>query len=248
MYGKLKNTLTLLGLFGVPVLIILVGCLAFSYSDVFGPIKPDQMSRATLIRIMHWRDFRDFSPELLRQITDRADSEFGRKGPHRPVFAFGWIEKKLYAHFLVNNTKPPAQLKINLRLMTRTRYVQWMNDYQFATALQQKAQLDEVVDEMKYWERVYMDFYCAAGVPVPNFEELIRQFDEMIEQFKIGAVEEEIVRIDDFKRTIRRTIIAHHIKGAVENLSNNVSSTVSIVVGSFLTPPKKKEKNEKSEE
>jgi len=97
---------------------------------------------------------------------------------------------------------------------------------------------------MKYWESVFMDFLCAAELPIPSINELIREFDNMIESFKAGAAPEEIARIDDFKQRMNAAFVAREVQGAAEHLSDNFSSAVSNILGTFL--PKKKE-NEKKE-
>lgn len=228
--------------FGAPILLLFVGILVFSLNPVFGPVDPASVDRPTLIRIMQLRDFRTFSPDAMAAWTDRADAEFGRRGAQRPIFDFSDAEKKIYAFFRENPSNRKSFFETNLMLMARTRYFQWMSAYPALSPDEQGALMREVVDDMKYWETVYMDFLRAADLPIPSIAELIREFEEMIEGFKVGATPEEIVRIDTFKRQINAAIVVREAQGAVDRLSSSVSNMFQ-----SLFPPRKTEKKRRKE-
>lgn len=226
--------------FSAPVIVLIIGVTALLFSDVFGPLKPEKLDRATLIRVMHYRDFRDFSPEMLRQMTDRADAEFGRLATQKPIFSFSGIEKRIYAYFRQSERKPPNRFETNLLLMARCRYFQWMNDYEAFSERDRSVLMNGIVEDMRYWNTIYMDFLHAVELPIPSLEELIREFDKMVESFKTGASAEEIARIDSFKRRMHGALVAGEIGGAVKNLSENLSSKISGALGGFLSKPKKR--------
>lgn len=237
-----------LGFFGAPTLVLITGTIALAFSQVFGPFNPDKVDRATLIRAMQLRDFRTFSPDALRRTTDRAESEFGRKSAQKPVFEFSSTEKKVYAYFQEGRAGnpekgPSSHFETNLLLMARLRYFQWMNDYEAFSDEQRKALMNEIADDMKYWQSVYMDFLRAADLPIPSIQELIREFEQMIDRFKVDATPDEVARIDSFKQKMNQAIVARELGGAVRNLSGTVSSTVSGVFSTFLGTPKKKNSN-----
>ena len=211
-------------------------------NNVFGSIKPEKLDRPTLIRVMQLRDFRQMTPEQVVALADRAEAEFGRNGAMRPIFDFTPAEKKIYAYFRDERTARKSFFEGNLMLMARTRYFQWMNDYEILSEVDRVELMRNVTAEMKYWETIYMDFLHAAELPIPSMAELIREFEKMIDDFKIGATPEEIVRIDTFKRRMNTAIVAGEVGGAVKNLSDNVSSAVSNALGTFLQPSKKNEK------
>jgi hypothetical protein len=228
--------------FACPFVVVAIGIVMISLHSVFGTINPKTIDRATLIRVMKFRDFRMLPPETVTALTLRTETEFGRNSSNKPKFVFSETERKIYVYFQNNRSEQKSFLETNLLLMARTRYFQWMNDYASASPEQQAVLMKEVVDDMKYWQTVYMDFLRAAGLPIPSMAELIREFEKMIEQFKIGATPEEITRIDHFKQQMNTAIVAGEIQGKAQNLSGNISNTVSKMIGTFLIMPKKKDK------
>jgi hypothetical protein len=231
--------------FAGPFVVLAIGLAMISMHGLFGSINPETMDRADLIHVMRFRDFRKLPPETVTALTYRVEAEFGRRSPNKPKFEFSETERKIYVYFQNSRSEQKSCFETNLLLMARTRYFQWMNDYVSASQEQQAVLMKEVVDDMKYWEKVYMDFLHASGLPIPSMAELIREFENMIEQFKIGATSEEIVRIDNFKQRINTAFIASEIQGKAQNLSGNISTTVSKMLGTFLIMPKKKEKEKK---
>ncbi len=229
--------------FGAPFFLLAVGVVAASMNGVFGPFEPETLDRMTLIRLMQLRDFRTFSPELLRRTTNRADAEFGRQSSRPPIFEFTLLEKKIYAYFRGQKSASKSCMETNLMLMARIRYFQWMNDHESLTGDERRAVMNGALDDMEYWQNVYFDFLRAAELPIPSLAELIQEFDEMIEGFKIDATAEEIARIDSFKQSLNRAFVSRGLQGAVQSLSTipgNVTSAVSNVFGAFLKVPEKK--------
>ncbi|MDR3199100.1 MAG: hypothetical protein LBU34_14630 [Planctomycetaceae bacterium] len=222
-----------------------VGVVMISMHGIFGSVNPETIDRANLIRVMKLRDFRTLPPETVKALTFRAETEFGRQSANKPVFQFSKTDKQIYAYFQNNRFERKSLFETNLLLMSRIQYFQWMNGYASALPEQRVLLMKEVVEDMRYWQLVYMDFLRAAELPVPSMAELIREFDDMIEYFKIGATQEEIARIDDFKQRINTAYAASEIQGAVQNFSGNISATMSNMLDSFLKKPKKNEKEKK---
>jgi hypothetical protein len=227
--------------FAGPFVVLAFGIVMISMHGLFGSINPETMDRANLIFVMKFRDFRRLPPETVTALTHRAETEFGRMSSNKPKFEFSEAERKIYVYFQNNRSKQKSFFETNLLLMARTRYFQWMNDYASSSPEQQAVLMKEVVDDMKYWESVYMDFLHASGLPIPSMAELIREFENMIEQFKIGATPEEITRIDYFKQRMNTAIVIGEIQGKAQNISN----TVSKMFDTFQIIPKKKEKEQK---
>lgn len=210
-------------------------------TPVLGPVDPPKMDRATLIRVMQLRDFQKFSNDRIAALADRAEAEFGRHG-NRPVFEFTPLEKRIYAYFREKrpdgNSAKKSFMEMNLMLMARYRYFQWMDADEQKNEAERIELMRGVAADMKHWESVYMDFLRAAELPIPTMTELIREFDKMIEGFKTDATPKDIVRIDAFKKRMNTAIVAGEVQGAVKN-----------VLGSFLPSPRKKsEKRKKSKE
>ncbi|MDR2756866.1 MAG: hypothetical protein LBC20_14300 [Planctomycetaceae bacterium] len=231
--------------FAGPFVVLAVGIAMISMRGIWGSIDPETIDRTNLIRVMKLRDFRTLPPKTVEALTHRAETEFGRQSDNKPVFQFSKTEKKIYAYFQNNRSEQKSFFEINLLLMARTRYFQWMNDYASASPEQQIVLMSEVVDDMKYWESVFMDFLHAAGLPIPSIAELIREFENMIEQFKIGATPEEIAQIDHFKQRMNTAYLAYEVQSATQNFSGNISATISNMFDSFLKKPKKNEKEKK---
>ncbi|MDR2117502.1 MAG: hypothetical protein LBP87_14090 [Planctomycetaceae bacterium] len=231
--------------FAGPFVVLTVGIVMILMHDIFGSINPETIDRADLIRMMKFRDFRVLPLETVEALTYRAEREFGRKSDNKPVFQFSKTEKKLYAYFQNNRSKRKSFLETNLLLMARIQYFQWMNNYVSLLPEQRIILMKDVVADMKYWQLVYMDYLYAAELPIPSLSELIQEFDNMIEHFKIGATPEEIARIDDFKQRINNAYAAQEIQDAAQNFSGNISATVSNILDSFLKKPKKNKKEKK---
>jgi hypothetical protein len=237
--------------YAVPFCAFIVVVVMISLHSVLGTIHPKTIDRSTLIRVMQIRDFRILPPKTVAELAERAEAEFGRNSLQKPVFQFSETEKNVYAYFQSNRQKEkqqqhPSYFETNLILMAKSRYFHWMNTYAAAAPEEQSVLMNEIVDDMNYWQTVYLDFLQAANLPVPSLAELIQEFDEMIEQFKVGATEDEIARIDHFKRRMNAAFVASEVHNATKNLSENVSSAVSNLLGTF-SPLKKKESSKSSE-
>jgi hypothetical protein len=231
--------------FAGPFAVLAVGIVMILMRGIFGSINPETMDRTNLIRVMKFRDFRTLPPETVTALTYRAEKEFGRQSGSKPVFQFSKTERKIYAYFKNSRSEQKSFFETNLLIMARIRYFQWMNDYTSAPPERQVLLMKEVIDDMNYWELVFMDFLRAAELPIPSLAELIREFENMIEQFKIGATPEEMTRIDNFKQRMNTAFVAYEIQSAAQNFSGNLSATVSNMFDSFLKTPKKIEKEKK---
>ncbi|MDR0338610.1 MAG: hypothetical protein LBI18_16180 [Planctomycetaceae bacterium] len=231
--------------FAGPLVVLAVGMAMIFMRDIFGSINPETIDRTNLVRVMKFRDFRILPLETVTALTHRAEMEFGRQSNNKPVFQFSKTEKKVYAYFRNNRSKQKSFFETNILVMAKIRYFQWMNDYATASPEQQVLLMKEVIEDMKYWELMFMDFLRATESPIPSMAELIQEFENMIEYFKIGATPEEIVRIDYFKRRMNAAFVTHEIRNAAQNFSDNVSNAVSNMFDSFLKIPKKNEKEKK---
>jgi hypothetical protein len=187
-------------------------------NGIFGRVEPETMDRQTLVRVMQLRDFRQFSPDLVERLTDRAEREFGRHSPNKPRFDLPPLEKKTHLYYRTHRSNQRSQLEINLSIMARLRYFQWMYEYQSA-ALDRKAVLmNNVLEDMRYWQEVYLDYVRSLGQPEPTLAELYLDFQRMIEDFKVGASAEEMVLIDSFTQEMSRALFAAEIRQTIWNL------------------------------
>lgn len=238
--------------FAAPIFLILLGIASFFLNRIFGDFNPKKVDRATLVRIMQLRDFRTFSEEKRRQMTDRCEKEFGRQSKQKPTFEFSGIEKKIYTYFQAKrrsqrehdkqSAAPISLMENNLSIMARIRYFQWMNDYEHGDPPQQRALMNGIADDMKYWQSIYMAFLRASDQPIPPLMELIQEFEMMIDGFKIEATPEEVGRIDSFKQQMNAAIVAREVQGAARNIGNlgkDVGSAISHVFGNLMIPDKK---------
>jgi hypothetical protein len=107
-----------------------------------------------------------------------------------------------------------------MTLMARTRYFQWMNEYESADAKGKSALMSDVVADMRYWQEVYFDYLRYLGQPEPTLAQLYRDFQRMIEDFKIGASPEEIVRIDSFAQNMNKALFAAEVQKFQKSIFN----------------------------
>ena len=91
-------------------------------NSILGNINPETLDRQTLVRVMQIRDFRQFSPELIERLTLRAEQEFGRHSPNKPVFAIPLLEQKLHVYFQTHRSNQQSYLERNLTIMAKARY------------------------------------------------------------------------------------------------------------------------------
>jgi hypothetical protein len=199
-----------------PWLVIAAEIGMISAENIFGRIDSENVSRATLVRIMQLRDFRQLPPETVERITERAEKEFGRHGIQKPTFSFSNTEKKVYAYFQTHRSANLSFFETNLNLMSKLRYIRLMNDYEQGTKEQRNVQMQNLVEEMRYWQTIYIDFLRAADLPIPTLAELIQEFQTMIQKFKEGEPPEMAARIDDFTRHLTRTLVAKEIQGTLQ--------------------------------
>ena len=197
--------------FGAPVFLIVFGCAVVGLRLVYGPIDPETVDRARLIRLIQFRDFRKLPAPLVAELSERCDAEFGRRSGKMPEFRFSAAEKKIYAHYSGKRKTGDTRFETNLNLMARTKYFDWMNRFESLPRREQPALMHEIIDDMKWWEDLYMNFLRAAELPIPPLAELMKEFDEMIESFKNGADPENVKRVDQFKRRMVAGFIARAV-------------------------------------
>ena len=208
----------LLGL--LSVLFLATGLVLFAWSGVFGDIDPENLDRQTLIRVIQLRDFHRFSPDLVERLTDRAEQEFGRQSPNKPVFEFPHWEKKIHLYFYARRSNRHSRMEANLTAMARVRYFHWMREYQSATEKpdRQAALMNEVVADMRYWQTIYSDYMHALEQPEPTLIELHQDFVRMIESFKVAASPEEIAQIDSFAQDLSRALFVAEAQKTILNI------------------------------
>ena len=200
------------------ILLLLTGAVLFVWSGVFGSIDPEQLDRQTLIRVIQLRDFRRFSPDLIERLTDRAEQEFGRHSPNKPVFEFPHWEKKIHIYFYNHRSNRQSVMETNLTVMARVRYFQWMQEHQTAAPDRKAALMNEVVEDMRYWKTLYFDYLRCLEQPEPTLAELHQDFVRMIESFKVEASPEEIVQIDSFATDMSRALFVAEVQKTIMDM------------------------------
>ena len=198
--------------FLLPLPFLTVGCVMIALEGVFGNVNPETMDRTTLVRVMQLRDFRQFSPDLLERLTHRAEQEFGRHSPNKPVFELRPLEKNIQIYFQTHRSSRQSYMENNLTLMAKTRYFQWMYENQSAALARKTVLMNDVVADMRYWKEVYFDYLRSLEQPEPTQAELIQDFQRMIEDFKKEAPPEERVLIDSFAQEISQALFAAEVR------------------------------------
>jgi len=200
------------------VLFLLTGGVLFVWSGVFGNVDPEKLDRKTLIRVIQFRNFHRFSPDLVERLTNRAEQEFGRHSPNKPVFEFPHWEKKIHIYFYTHRSNRQSSMETNLTAMARVRYFQWMQEYQSSAPDSKAALMNEVVEDMRYWQTLYLDYMRCLEQPEPTLAELHQDFVRMIESFKVGASPEEIVQIDSFSRDMSRALFVAEVQKTIMDM------------------------------
>jgi hypothetical protein len=214
----MKRFLSRIVFFLLPVPFFAV-CLAMLGMDgIFGNVDPENMDRQTLVRVMQLRDFRRFSPDLVERLTHRAVQEFGRHSPRKPTFELPYWEKNVHTYFQTQRSSQPSFSEINLAIMTKTCYFQWMYEYQSATSARKGALMNDVVEDMRYWQTIYYDYIRVLGLPEPSLAELQQEFERTINGFKVGASPEEIVMIDSFAKDMNRALFFVEVRKSIMDL------------------------------
>jgi len=189
--------------FGAPVFLLVVASTVIALRPLFGPIDSENVGREQLVRLMQFRDFRALPPVHIAKLSERCDVEFGRRSGKMPEFRFSASEKKMYAYFADREGQSRAtRFETNLNLLARAKYFDWMNRFDSLAHEEQAALMNEIVDDMKWWGDLYVNFLRAAELPIPSPVELMEDFFDMIESFKIGADAGDAKRIDRFKLKI----------------------------------------------
>jgi len=204
--------------FSLPLPFLAVCVVMIALDDILGNIEPETLDRLTLIRVMQVRDFRHFSPELVERLTLRAEQEFGRHSPNPPVFEFSAVEKRVHAHFQKNRSEQKASMEINLTMMANVRFCQWMHEYNAAPRARKAELMNNVVEDMNYWQTVYFDYLRSVGQPEPTLAELAQDFQQMVETFKVDVPPEEAALIDAFAKDMSRVLFASEVQRSIMNL------------------------------
>ena len=198
--------------FGAPAFLIVIACTVFSLRWLFEPIDPKNVDRGRLVRLLQFRDFRPLPPPLVANLSERYDAEFGRRSEKMPEFNFSTAEKRIYTHYGGTRKSTSTRFETNLNLLARAKYFDWMARFESLPRKEHPALMLEIIDDMKWWEELYMNFLRAAGLPIPSLAELMEEFDGMIESFKDGAADADIARIDRFKRQMVVGFAAHELR------------------------------------
>jgi hypothetical protein len=186
--------------FLIPLPFFTVCIVMIAWNDIFGDIEPETIDRQTLIRVLQLRDFCQFSPDLIERFTFRAEQEFGRHSANKPVFEFSPIVKEVHIYFQTHRSSQRSHLENNLNVMAKGRYFQWMQEYQSAPPVRKAALMKDVLEDLYYWQDVYLDYVRSLGLPEPSELELLLDFQRMTEGFKEGASPEEVKMIDSFAK------------------------------------------------
>ena len=203
--------------FTIPLPFLAVCFMMIALNDILGHINPETLDRQTLVRVMQIRDFRQFSSESVERLTVRAEQEFGRLSPNRPVFTLSSWEKKLHVYFQQHRSKQPSHMESNLTLMAKTRFFQWMHEYHSASLVRKAELMSVVVEEMLYWQEIYLEYVRSLDLPEPTLAELAQDFQRMIEHFKTNASPEEVAMIDALARDMSRTLFATEVQKSIMN-------------------------------
>ena len=203
--------------FLIPVPFFVVCFVMIALGDILGHVVPEKMDRQVLVRVMQVRDFRQFSPDLINRLTLRAEQEFGRHSPNKPVFELPFFEKRVHAYFQARRSSQQSHLERNLTLMAKTRYLEWMYEHQSAAPLRKGELMKEVVADMQYWQEVFLEYIRFLGLPEPTLAELYEDFQQMIEAFKVGASPEEAALIDSFAQSMSRALFATEMQKSIFN-------------------------------
>jgi len=203
--------------FLLPLPFLAVCFVMIALNGILGNINPEKLDRQTFVRVIQIRDFHQFSPDLIERLTLRAEQEFGRHSPNRPVFELPSWEKRLHIHFQQHRSEQPSFMENNMTLMARVRYFQWMYEYNSATRAQKAELMNDVVADMRYWQEIYLDYIRFLGLPEPTPTELYQDFLRMINNFKENASPEEITLIDSFARDMSQVLFASEVQRSIKN-------------------------------
>ena len=204
--------------FLLPLPFLAVCFVMIALDGILGNVEPEKLDRQTFVRVMQLRDFRQFSPELIERFTLRAEQEFGRHSPNPPVFQLPGWEKRIHIRKQTQRSEQPSFMERNMGLMARVRYFRWMHEYTAAERVRKAELMGDVVEEMRHWQEVYLDYIRFLGLPEPTHAELFQDFQRMIEDFKTDASPEEITLIDAFTQDLSRILFASEVQRSIRNL------------------------------
>jgi hypothetical protein len=204
--------------FSLPLPFLAVCIVMIALDGIIGNVEPEKMDRQTLVRVIQLRDFRKLSPNLIERLTSRAEQEFGRHSSNKPVFELSPWEKRVHVYFQTHRSSRRSLSETNLTVMARTRYFQWMYEYQDSVADQKAALMNNAVEDIRYWQTVYLDYVRSLELPEPTHAELYQDFLRMIEDFKVDASPEEIVLIDSFAKNLSRALFAAEAQKTIMEL------------------------------
>ena len=197
-------------------LLFLMLCFGIVASKgIFWNVEPETINRQSLVRVIQLRNFDRFSPDFIERLTSRAEQEFGRHAPNRPVFELPQWEKRIHVYFQKNKPTTQSYLEKNLTLMARIRYFQWMIEYQSDSLPQRAMLMGNVIEDVRYWRDVYFEYIRFLGQPEPTLAELQEEFQKMIESFKIDASPEDVELIDSFAQDMTRLMFAAEVQKTV---------------------------------
>jgi hypothetical protein len=196
---------------------------------IFGTNDPELVSRAVLIRQIQFRDFQQFSPEMLVRMTNRVELEFGLDSEERIRFEFSPIEKRIILSCQNQSLKLPplpmdriSQCERNLRIIAKARYNQWIKAEANANTKEREKIMKRILLELDYWDGVYREFLTAIGLPQPTIQETLIQTDYLVNEFKEGESTEQIAQIENFKRKIIGAFAQHEIKKTIDKATNTL--------------------------
>ncbi|MDR2346152.1 MAG: hypothetical protein LBE18_08815 [Planctomycetaceae bacterium] len=209
-------------------------------SVIFGTNNPETIDRIVLVRQIQLRDFSQFSSEMLERFTNRIESEFGINAHQKPQFDFSPIVKRIILYYQnpnqIHQPKPSEKLlrcERNLQIIAKIRYYQWITELKNTPKSEYNTVMEQIIRELKYWDKMYRDFLTALELPQPTVQEALIQLEHLVNEFKKNESSEQITQIENLKRNIIKKFTQHEINNAVKHITNTLDSF-------FKPQPKKK--------
>ena len=237
---------------GPVVLIVWIVLLAWLI-PMFGEMSPQNATRQNLIWWFLLRDFSQLPEEHRLPLVECYRREFGPRSGKIPEFEFSdFIQEQIIAVDATRRERIQQELKVakepekllvipvpqperNILLLAKIWFFDQMRQYEQADFHGKKERLEEMVAEIKWWQKMNENFLLAAGVKPYSISDSLDELKMLFARWEAESRPEDQTRMAAFRPRMTAALVND---GVNEVLGGDVSKTIGNVLNFFSRPTK----------
>jgi len=246
MIRKLLTFGKRLTFFGVPLVLVLLGVIAWNTAFLFAPIEPEE---ASPFRILLWicvRDLEKQSPEVVERLLNRIEATVGRSSDKIPDLQgdspLDKITLKITTRELERRRKEIAEYTMlavmsgqtdavakndeilagkpfaerNILFLFKAWYIREMDRHDAASESEKRAIMQNFVEDLKWWRQFSEDLYAACRLPPYSLAEAAKEYEMTFEYYRKNTEPETYRRMLAFRDKLQVAVVVSETKNLVD--------------------------------